>query len=107
MKYTNSKSEKERPGVVQEFSGTGSPRVEVHFPDNPPKFKHLGIHKGHIFKRVTPLEPIVITNATSKVSESQKKSISQPVAKSTTESDETCKESRPKRMRKAPERLEY
>ena len=58
VKYTNSKSERERNGVVQEDSGTNNPRAEIYFPDNPPKYKVLGIHKGHILKRLKPAPPL-------------------------------------------------
>ena len=58
VKYTNSKNEKERHGTVSERSGPENPRVEVYFPDNPPKYKTLGIHKGHIYKRIEPLPPL-------------------------------------------------
>ena len=58
VKYTNSKYETERHGKVQERSGPENPRAEIYFPDNPPKYKTLGIHKGHIYKRIEPLPPL-------------------------------------------------
>ena len=58
VKYTDSKYEKERHGTVHIDSGSDSPRAEVYFPNNPPKYKVLGIHKGHIYKRLEPKEAL-------------------------------------------------
>ena len=121
IKYTNSKSERERPGVVHVDSDSTNPRVEVYFADNPPKLKYLGIHKGHIFKRIEPLEPVLSPGEIHNYFKTRSDSVcgtvgdrldyqlpllqdveSVPVESNT----ETSIVQRPKRKRKAPQRLQ-
>ena len=48
-----------RPPLRQSFAYRVTRKsFEIYFPDNPPKFKQLGIHKGHIYKRLEPLPPL-------------------------------------------------
>ena len=121
VKYTNNKSEKERPGVVHIDSGSENPRVEIHFPDNPPKFKYLGIHKGHIFKRMEPLEPLITPGEIQNYFRPPESSVcgtvgdgliyQLPLVQHAEREFDTCDTrnstpKRPKRTRKAPDRLQ-
>ena len=113
VKYTDSKNEKERFGIVKEFSNSENPRAEIHFPENPPKFRNLGIHKGHIFRRVAPLPPFVSHSENEpKEKEDKHRNVdsvkSIPLIQNET-GDETSivKKSRPQRNRRAPNRLMF
>ena len=89
VKYTNSRYEKERPGVVHEFSGADTPRVMVYFENNPPKIKILGIHKGHVWKRIEPLEPLINIQKVPEIVEKQVIELSNTDAKKQTTVTET------------------
>ena len=122
VKYTDSKSERERYGIVEELSNRENPRVEVYFPDNPPKCKILGIHKGHVYKRISPVESVLDRLvqprkdqgpiAGTVVATPQEAIDPDPILGSTETEPQLVVEkdpapARPSRVRKAPVRLQY
>ena len=71
VKYTDSRLEKERQGIALETSNSDNPRVEVHFPDNPPAKQNMGIHKGHIYMTKDPCANSYSQNTDKVLSERQ------------------------------------
>ena len=57
IKYQGGKKGKEKHGVVLEYSGEDSPRVDVKC-EGDKKCSQLGIHKGQIYKRKVPLSAL-------------------------------------------------
>ena len=108
VKYTNSKYEKERHGTVQDSSGPQNPRAEIYFPDNPPKYKTLGIHKGHIYKRIEPLPPLYGADSKTNVDSQEGEPLADILTPPQTSAEETdiftpCSDTAPEQSEISPQ----